>query len=36
VEIEDLQDDLHRLRHGLSAKIKCLYKATDQEELYFN
>ena len=35
VEIEDIQDDLCTLHRGLSAKIKRLYKATGQEELYF-
>ena len=36
VEIGDLQDDLHTLRCGLSAKIKRFYKATGQEELFFD
>ena len=36
LEIENLQDDLRSLRHGLSAKIKCLYEATGQEELYYD
>ena len=36
LEIENLQDDLRSLRHGLRAKIKCLYEATGQEELYYD
>ena len=36
VEFGDLQDDFQTLRRGLSAKIKRLYQATSQEELYFD
>ena len=36
LEIENLQDDLRSLRRGLSAKLKRLYRATGQEELYFD
>ena len=36
VEFGELQDDLQTLCRGLGAKIKRLYKATGQEELYFD
>jgi hypothetical protein len=35
LEIEELHDDLRSFRRGLSAKLKCLYKATGLEELYY-
>ena len=36
VQIGDPQYDLRTLRRGLSAKIKRFYKATGQEELFFD
>ena len=35
VEIGELQDNLQTLRRGLGTKIKRMYKATSQKELYF-
>ena len=34
VEVEGLWDDLHLLRHGLSAKMKHLYETTGHKDLY--
>jgi hypothetical protein len=34
IEVEELQDDLCLLRHGLSAKMKRLYEATGHKYLY--
>ena len=36
VEVEELRDDLRLLRHGLSAKMKHLYKATGHKDLYYD
>jgi hypothetical protein len=35
LEIEELHNDLCCFCCGLSAKLKCLYKATGQEELFY-
>jgi hypothetical protein len=35
LEAEDLHNDLRSFRRGLSAKLKRLYKAVGQEELYY-
>jgi predicted RNase H-like nuclease (RuvC/YqgF family) len=35
LEIEELHNDLCSFCRGLSAKLKRLYKATGQEELYY-
>jgi len=32
--VEELRDDLRLLRHGLSAKMKCLYELTGHAYLY--
>ena len=34
IEVEELRDDLHVLRRGLSAKMKRLYEATGHKDLY--
>ena len=34
IEVEELRDDLCLLRHGLSAKMKCLFEATSHKDLY--
>ena len=34
IEVEELRDDLHLLRRGLSAKMKRLFEATGHKDLY--
>ena len=34
IEVDELQDDLHLLRRGLSAKMKCLFEAMGHKDLY--
>jgi regulator of replication initiation timing len=36
LEVEDLHDDLRSFCHGLSARLKRLYQAVGQEELYMH
>ena len=34
IEVGELRDDLHLLRHGLSTKMKRLFEATSHKDLY--
>jgi len=34
IEVEELRDDLHLLRGGLSTKMKHLFEATGHKDLY--